>query len=368
MSYADRFEIPPGGPYLMAHSVGCLPTAARFGLETAMFTPWAARGGEAWPLWLSAVDDFRAGVAVIIGGEMNDICPQANVSAGLFSVLSGMPRQAGRDVLLASAHSFPSLGFVMQQMAPLGFRLELIPEAADPADAGIWDQAMRADVAAVLAMHVHSNSSLVAPVVDICRMARERDVVSIIDVAQSAGILPIDVQAWGADALVGSCVKWLCGGPGAGWLWANPGATADFTPMNVGWFSHERPFDFDIRDFRYAPDARKFWGGSPAIASYVLATAGLRLLAEVGVDQALAHNRRLIGHIAGKVSGEWLPQLDRTGKGGTLCLRPRDIEAVSAKLSAAGCHFDRRGEVLRLSLHLWNDDDDADVIAGCLGK
>ena len=367
MSFRDRFEIPPGGPYLMAHSVGCLPTAARGLLETAMFTPWAAKGGDAWPLWLSAVDEFRSAVATVINGEMSEICPQANVSAALFSLLSGLPREPGRDVLLASAHSFPSLGYVLQQAERFGFRVELIPEAQNPVDAATWDKAMTPDVAVVLAMHVHSNTSIVAPVADIARLAHDRGIFSIIDVAQSAGIMPIDVKAWGAGALVGSCVKWLCGGPGAGWLWADPVKTSDFKPANVGWFSHESPFEFDIRDFRYAPDARRFWGGSPAIASYVLATAGLRMIAEIGVDQVLAHNRRLLSCVADKAP-QWSSQIDRTGKGGTLCLKPGDrVDDIFANLTTAGCHFDRRGEVLRLSFHLWNDEGDADIVAKSLG-
>lgn len=366
MSFRDRFEIPPGGPYLMAHSVGCLPTAARGELEAAMFTPWAARGGEAWPLWLSAVDDFRAAVAAVVKGAMAEICPQANVSAGLFSLLSGLPRQPGRDVLLASAHSFPSLGYVLQQAERFGFRVELLPEDADPGDVEVWDRAMTKKVAAVLVMHVHSNTSLVAPVADIARMADERGIFSIVDVAQSAGILPIDVKAWGAGALVGSCVKWLCGGPGAGWLWSDPVKTSDFRPANVGWFSHESPFEFDIRDFRYAPDARRFWGGSPAIASCVLATQGLHEIHEIGVDKVLAHNRRLLSRIAARVP-QWSSQIDRAGKGGTLCLKPGDrMDDIFAKLTAAGCHFDRRGAVLRLSFHLWNDEGDADIVAACL--
>ena len=366
MTTAGRFEVPLGGPYLMAHSVGCLPTAARAELETAMFTPWAAKGGDAWPLWLAAIDAFRAAIADLIGGHLSEVCPQANLSAGLFSLLSGMKREAGRDVLLASAHSFPSLGYVLQQAERFGFRVELLPEAADPGDAGVWDMALRSDVAAVLVMHVHSNTGVVAPVADIAALARDRGIVSIIDVAQSAGILPIDVRSWGATALIGSCVKWLCGGPGAGWLWVNPARTMDFTPANVGWFSHESPFEFDIRDFRYAPDARRFWGGSPAIASAVLATAGIRLMHETGIASILAHNRRLIARIA-DAAPTWAPQLDRAGRGGTLCLKPGDrMDEVFARLTAAGCHFDRRGETLRLSFHLWNDDNDADIVASCL--
>jgi selenocysteine lyase/cysteine desulfurase len=353
---SDRFEVPPGGPYLLAHSVGCLPTAARGELETALFTPWAAKGGEAWPLWLSAIDDFRAGLAALLGGKAADYCPQPNVSAALFSLLSGMPRRPGRDALLLSDQTFPTLGFVMGQFERLGFKVRWLD--GDPADAEVWENALTDDVAAVLVMHVHSNTSVVSPIADICAAARRRDVLSIIDVAQSAGILAIDIPGWHADAVIGSCVKWLCGGPGAGWLWADPDRTADFAPLNVGWFSHTDPFAFDIHDFRYAGDARKFWGGTPSVAPFVLATAGIRLVAEAGIAGILRHNRRLIARAA--------PQADMTGRGGTLCATPRDIDAVMQRLTHAGCRFDRRGDRLRLSFHLWNTDAEADLVASCL--
>ena len=53
-------------------------------------------------------------------------------------------------------------------------------------------------------------------------LLRERGALSIVDIAQSAGVIPIDLDAWAADFVIGSSVKWLCGGPGAGYLWANP--------------------------------------------------------------------------------------------------------------------------------------------------
>ncbi len=359
------FELPGGGPYLLAHSVGLMPKAAPARMDAAVLDPWAHKG-ETWSDWLAVIDDFRGGIACMIGAQRQDICPQANVSTGLFALLSGLPRQAGKDVLLASAHSFPTVGFVMEQVERLGFRLELLPEDRSPGDAGMWDAALRDDVAAVVAMHVHSNTGVVAQVADICAMARQRGIVSIIDVAQSTGVMPVKPLAWGADAVVGSCLKWLCGGPGAGWLWANPETTRDFRPLTVGWFSHENPFEFDIRDFRYAPDARKFWGATPSVAPFALASAGVELIADTGVDTVKSHNRRLVARVA-EGAPRWADQLDRTGKGGTICLRAgTETEAIQARLNAAGCRFDRRGDTLRLSFHLWNSEDDADIVAACL--
>lgn len=358
------FEVPPGGPYLLAHSVGCLPKRTRAAFEAAYLTPWADKGGDAWPDWLGTIDAFRSALARLLGGRMDDYCPQPNLSAALFSLLSGLPRHDSKNIIVASAHSFPSLGFVAQQAESLGLKLELIPEDRDPGDIATWEAALRSDIAVVLAMHVHSNTGVVAPIQDIAVLARDRGVVSIIDVAQSAGILPIDVASLGATALIGSCVKWLCGGPGAGFLWIDQSCVGDLTPRNVGWFSHDNPFAFDIRDFRYAPDARRFWGGTPSVAPYVLAASGIGLINEIGVDTVLAHNRALIARVAAQAPEHLRPQFDRTRRGGTICLQPgTDIDRIAASLNTRNAKFDRRGDTLRLSFHLWNNEADADLVA-----
>ena len=367
MTMDTRFLVPPGGPYLLAHSVGCQPVAARDALERHMLVPWADKGGGAWPDWLTAIEDFRSALARLLGGAAADYCPQPNLSAGLFVVLSALPRRPGRDLIVASAHTFPSLGFAAQQMERLGYRLVLIPEDQDPGKLETWDEALPDAVAAVLVMHVHSNTGVVAPVAEIAGMARTRDIFSVIDVAQSAGILPVDVATWGAGAVIGSCVKWLCGGPGAGFLWIDPAQVGALEPLPVGWFSHAEPFAFDIRDFHYAPDARRFWGGTPSIAPYALATAGIDLIVDAGVAAVLDHNRALIARIAGHTSEAWQSQFDRTQRGGTVCLQPGPaIDAVFDRLTRCGCRFDRRGKTLRLSFHLWNTIEDADRVAECL--
>jgi kynureninase len=359
----SRFEVPGGGPYLLAHSVGALPLAARASLETAMLRPWAERGSDGWPDWLDAVDGFRAALAGLLGGEASQYCPQVNLSGGLFRLLAGLPAEAGRDVLLASEQSFPSIGFALSGLERLGYRLKLL--TGDPGKADSWAADIGAETAAVVVMHVHSNSGAVAPVAEVAALAKAAGALSIADVAQSTGILPVSIPAWGVDAVIGSCVKWLCGGPGAGWLWASTGLTARAKPIDIGWFSHENPFEFDIRDFRHAPDARRFWGGTPSVAPYALATGAIATIAEIGVDSVLAANRRLIARVAEKAGDRWF-EPDRTGFGGTLCIAAGpDVEAA---LRAAGCRLDRRGEVLRLSFHVYNHDAEADLVGEVLAK
>jgi selenocysteine lyase/cysteine desulfurase len=356
------FEVPGPGPYLLSHSVGCLPRASRIRIARDLLDPWANEGSDGWGAWLDAIEAFRAAVARLIGGAVPEVCPQPSVSAALGTFLSGLPRQQGRKVLLASAHAFPSVGFAMRQLEALGFRLELIPEDRNPVDPQVWADALGPHVAAVVPMHVHSNSGLVSPTAEIAALARAAGAISVVDACQAVGILPVAPREWGVDAVVGSSVKWLCGGPGAGFLWVRRELIGELEPINAGWFSHINPFEFDIRDFRYANDARRFWGGTPAPAPCILAKSGIETVLKIGLDSILAANRMLIAAAAEAAGTEF----DMKGRGGTLCLTGDDPEVAEAALRAFGCRFDRRGRILRLSFHLWNDEDQARQIGSAL--
>ena len=218
-------------------------------------------GGGAWDSWLKAIQGFRDSLAFLLGGNAADYCAQANLSSGLAKLLPALPEPPNsRAVLLAAEDSFPSLAFVLQHARRSGFVARLIPHAHDPSIEETWADALTSDVAATLVTHVHSNTGAVAPVAKIAALCRERGIRCIVDIAQSAGILPLSLAELGADVVLGSCVKWLCGGPGAGFMWINPALVEELAPPDVGWFSHADPFECDVHSFRYATDARRFWG------------------------------------------------------------------------------------------------------------
>lgn len=355
------FEVPPGGPYLLAHSVGALPRAARARLESAVLAPWSEKGGQAWGDWLTAIDDFRSALAGLLGGAAADYCPQPNLSAGLFRLLSALPLEGERREILASDQSFASIGFALKGLETFGYRLRLLE--GDPAEIDTWARVIGPATAAVVPMHVHSNSGVVGPVARVAALAREAGAISIVDVAQSAGVLPLNLPALGVDAAIGSCVKWLCGGPGAGWLWVSPPLCERARPIEIGWFSHAEPFEFDIRDFRYAPDARRFWGGTPSVAPYALAAGAIGVIAEIGVEAVLVHNRALTARVVERAGDRWFDP-DRSGFGGTLCI-PAEFEAA---LAAVDAKVDRRGDQLRLSFHIYNTPHEADRVAEVLAR
>ena len=361
----NSFHVPGKGPYLLTHSVGCLPRMARDALEANFVQPWAERGGNAWPDWLGQVEGFRVALAQLLGGTPADYCPQANLSSGLSKLLLALPAApAGKRSLLAAEDSFPSLGFVLQQAQRHDFTTRLIPRAQLPDDIRTWSEALTPDVRVALVTHVHSNTGRVAPVEEIAKLCAARDILCVVDVAQSAGILPLNLPTLGADVVLGSCIKWLCGGPGAGYLWIRPGLIEKLEPVDVGWFSHADPFEMDIHSFRYANDARRFWGGTPSVAPFVMAAASLRHIRALGVEEIRAHNRHLLRTLRDALPPAWRARLPAWPTGGTLCVSLGDEFArVTSALNTIGAQFDSRGDVIRVSFHACNTEDDALQVA-----
>jgi selenocysteine lyase/cysteine desulfurase len=215
---------------------------------------------------------------------------------------------------------------------------------------------------------VHSNTSIQVPVEEICRQARQQGIISIVDIAQSVGIVPIDLAAWNADFVLGSCVKWLCGGPGAGFLWASPEIVGHCHPVDVGWFSHENPFEFDIHNFRYAESVLRFWGGTPSVIPYVVAANSIALIADIGIDTICAHNQALNQRVLDAIPAEVsLTPLRADQRGGTLVLNFGERQGeVEQKLAGAGVHFDSRPTGMRMSPHIYNSEAEIDTVIACL--
>ncbi len=344
---ADRF-VTHDASYLLSHSVGLPVRGTRAAIDEYIGV-WEADPADAWPRWLDTIDGFRQELAGLLGGDAASICPQSNVSSGLTKVLDALRPSFGRSVprLLLTEAAFPSLGYVCEHS---GYEVRYIGSDQRTLDPDVWAKHLTSDIDVVLVTHVHSNTGELVPAADIARIARDRGVVSIVDVAQSVGIIPIDVGGWDADVLVGSCVKWLSGGPGAGWIWVDPAMIDRCRPNDVGWFSHEDPFEFDIHRFRYAPDALRFWGGSPTVLPFVVARAAIATIAEIGVDTIRNANLALGDLLIERLDGHVVSPVAADQRSGT-CIVAGD-EALVDALLREGIEVDHRASGIRISPHV----------------
>lgn len=353
--------------YFLNHSVGCLPADTSQVIEQKFLAPWQQAEQGPWPQWLAAIDDFNQAMASLLNSKASYFCPQANVSQALTKLLFALPENHKKTILLTE-HDFPTIGYVVQKFAQkMGYKVRYIPKKADITDLNIWDQYLDGDVFTVLITHAYSNLGCQPPVSDIIGLSRQRDIFTVVDVAQSAGVLPINLSEWDADFVIGSCVKWLCGGPGAGYLWVNPKRLQQCEPVDVGWFSHADPFEFDLHDFRYHDSALRFWGGSPSVVPYVLAANSINLLAGVGVENIRQHNQMLMQKIIDKLDGSVLVSpVEPLHRSGTLVVNFAERQqSAMDKLHQAKIRFDERQTGLRLSPHIYNTEGEVETLLKC---
>jgi selenocysteine lyase/cysteine desulfurase len=368
--YKSSFHL-PNGIYALAHSVGALPKVSKLALQKHYLAPWEELGGDAWPKWLQSIDDFCTSIARLINATSDEICPQPNLASGFSAYLTAiakLSKNKGKHRVLMHQDAFASMGFVVSGLAQ-SYGLELVLIQGNPNDLDAWtSEFAKGHVLACLFTHVHSNTSMKSDIVSLVELAKEHDTYALVDIAQSVGVVPVNTRIWGADAIFGSCVKWLCGGPGAGFMFVEASQISKLNPDPVGWFSHENPFEFDITHYTAANNARRFWGGTPSVAPYITACASINMILDIGVAQVAQHNlelkrfllQRLTSNVTIKPTEDELHQ-----QGGSLCIGCNDMDSAATNLTKAGVRYDRRGDIFRLSLHISNNHDDAEKIANC---
>lgn len=355
---ADPF-ITHDGTYLLSHSIGLAVRGSR-DIACDYFDTWEQHTADAWPRWLGGLEGFRAALARLLNTDAGSICPQSNVSSGLTKILDSLHHEFDHPTVLISEDAFPSLGFVCSRS---GYDVRFLPADVGVGNPAAWgDHLAGVDVAVIT--HVHSNTGVCLPVPEIAAAARGAGALTVVDVAQSAGVIPIDLAEWGVDVVVGSCVKWLSGGPGAGWLWVADSLIDRCVPTDVGWFSHEAPFEFDIHDYRDAADALKFWGGSPTVLPFLIAAHSIQTIDTFGVDRIREHNLALTDHLVAELGEHVTSPQERGRRSGTAIVRA-DASAVD-ELAAIGIGVDHRADGIRVSPHVHTNVADLDKLISLL--
>ncbi|MEO2268921.1 aminotransferase class V-fold PLP-dependent enzyme [Pseudoalteromonas sp. YIC-656] len=360
----------PDSTYLLSHSVGRPLKSAQQHFSDTFFAPWEKGQTEPWQQWLSGVNDFTQQLAKLFNSDAKLFCPQVNLSSALTKLVHAHPRlNKAKCKVLMSEQDFPSMGFALQKSLSEDSEIVFIPASQDVCDANVWQQYLTADIDLVFISQVYSNSGKQAPVADILEAARQRGVLSLVDVAQAAGIIPINLASLQPDFMIGSSVKWLCGGPGAAYIWISEAQLPACEPKDVGWFSHENPFEFDIHHFAYHDSALRFWGGTPSVAPYILAAHSIAWFNDYGVEKVRSHNLAM-QQLVIEALGEIVVSPTRAEhRSGTLILNlgAQQSQLVPC-LQSAGVSVDERHLGARVSFHLYNDEDDARQLVHALQR
>jgi kynureninase len=376
LKWRSEFPILDQAVYLISHSLGAMPRAT-FERLHEYADIWATRGVRAWAEgWWQMPVTVGDEVARIIGADPETVVMHQNVSICQSLILScflPLPGNSKRRKIVYSELNFPSVMYVYEAHARAhDLRIETVKS-----DDGITVplermlSAIDEETLLVPISHVLFKSAFLQDVKAITERAHEVGAMVVLDTYQSAGTVPFSVTELNVDFATGGSVKWLCGGPGAGYLYVRPHLIGQLEPKTTGWMAHEEPFAFDSQ-LRYAPNVTRFLHGSPAIPALYAAQSGYKIINEIGVNairqKSTRQTQRLI-ELAREAGFRVTSPKNPEHRGGTITVWDGNAAAITKELVRREFIVDYRpGAGVRISPHFYTKDEELELVIAEMKK
>jgi kynureninase len=283
LEYRKEFPALESCVHLISHSLGCVPAKAKDDLG-AFFDLWQTKSINAWGDWLPEVDRAAERIAKIISAQAGTVVMHQNVSGIMAVLASCLEYKPERNKVVYEALQFPTVSYVWQAEQRRGAECVLVPSKdGTTIDTDAMCAAIDEKTLVVPISHVVFSSAYIQDVKKIAARAKEVGAHVILDCYQSIGTVPLDVTELGVSFACGGSVKYVCGGPGAAWLYVRKDLIEQFAPRVTGWFGNEAPFAFTMPDQSYADNIWRYMGGTPAVAALYQSRAGQTIIGEIGV-------------------------------------------------------------------------------------
>ncbi len=365
LEWRKEFPILEKTTYLISHSLGAMPRRAAVALQEFAET-WASRGIRAWEEgWWEMPVTIGDLIGSIIGAAPGEVVMHPNVSICQSVVTSCFDWSGRRNKLVTGGLNFPSNDYIYYGLERQGARVCKVPSPDGmtlPLE--LMLAAIDEETQLVSVSHVAFRSSFVQDVLAITKRAHETGALVIADLYQSAGVLPVDVRALNVDFATGGSVKWLCGGPGAGYLYVRSDLRSRLRPTVTGWMAHRHPFEFAPGPIDFAVDAFRFLNGTPNIPGLYSARSGYEIVNEIGVDairaKSLRQTQRLI-ELADEAAFSVRSCRDPRVRGGVVVLDVPNGKEVTRELARREVLVDYRPNAgIRIAPHFYTADDELD--------
>ena len=365
LKWRAEFPILETCTYLVSHSLGAMPRKAAEYLQEFADT-WSARGVRAWHEgWWDVGRETGNLLAPVLGVRTNTISMHQNVTVAQGIIASCFTYTGTRRKIVMTELEFPSNHYLFEGFRRYGAEIVYVP-SPDPLrlDLGRFLDAIDEHTLLVPLSLVLFKSACITDARAVIEKAHRVGAHVILDVYQAAGTVPMNLEAWQADFAVGGSVKWLCGGPGAGYLYVRPELAATLAPALVGWAAHEAPFDFATGPVRYAASPERFQSGTPNVPALFSCRAGYEIVAAIGVPAIRERSLALTGRlIDGAVAAGYrlnTPTSDHE-RGGSVIIDLPNASAVADELIRRGVIVDYRpGAGIRIAPHFYNTNAEID--------
>jgi len=366
LSYRREFPILENTTYMISHSLGAMPRTVYDKLRSYA-DMWATRGIRAWAEgWWSMPVTTGNQLASLIGAGAGEVVMHQNVSVAVSLLLSALDYKSPRNRILYCDADFPTVIYVLESQRKRGADVVCIPspDGLEVPLQALVDAIDERTLVVALSYVFFKNSEKI-DIERVVRKAHDAGAYVLLDVYQATGVVPIDVKKWDIDFLVGGSVKWLCGGPGAGYLYVNPFLYQKLEPAVTGWMAHEHPFAFETGPIKFAADSTRFLHGSPQIPALYAAEAGYEIINRIGVAKIREKSLRqtdLIFRLCDQSGYKTQTPREPERRGGTVVVDIPNGDAVLKEMTARNILADYRpGAGIRISPHFYTLDSEIET-------
>ena len=365
LRYRSEFPILDRTTYLISNSLGAMPRAVYDAMK-GYADIWATRGVRAWEerWWMLAVE-IGDEIGALMNAPKGTVSVHQNVTTCQAVVASCLDFSGKRNKVVYSDMNFPSVMYFWEAQQSRGARVHMVKTddgVTVPLDRLL--DAIDETTLLVPISHVIFRSAFIQDAKAIIEKAHKVGAMVVLDTFQSLGTVPVDVQALNTDFACGGVLKWLCGGPGVGYLYVRDDLGRKLEPKLTGWFAHENSFAFAPGAIRYADPPFRFMNGTTHIPALEAARPGLKIISEVGVEKIREKSKRQTSRLIALANQHgWRVNTPRDPekRGGTVSIDMPDAQEVCRELLKRDIMVDYRPKAgVRMSPHFYNTDEEVE--------
>jgi len=365
LKWRGEFPILERSTYMISNSLGAMPRRVYDDMR-AYADSWAHRGVRAWEEgWWDMAVGVGDKLAPLIGARSGEISLHQNVTLIQATIASCFDFHGPRDKVVMTDLEFPSIQYFYHEQRRNGARVELVP-SNDPVrfDLDAFLAAIDETTLLVPISQVLFRSAFIVNARAIIEKAHRVGAYVILDLFQATGTIPIDVRALGTDFAVGGVLKWLCGGPGVGYLYVREDLRARLQPAITGWIAHRRPFAFEPGAIDPREDSFRYLNGTPHVPALYACQPGLEILNEAGIGAIREKSMRMTARLfEGARAHGWRVNTPEHAaeRAGTVSVDCPHAPEVCRELLAREIVVDYRPKAgVRLSPHFYNREEECD--------
>jgi selenocysteine lyase/cysteine desulfurase len=360
-----EFPILAHTTYLNSCSQGALSHRVRAAYEEYL-DGWDAHGAE-WAVWVERADAARAAFARLLKADPAELAVTTSVTQGVSGIVSALDLRT-RPKIVISEYEFPTVGQIAHAQELRGAEVVHVrPEPDGSIAPERFAEAVDERTALVCCTTVSYRTGHRHDVAEIARLAHDAGAYCLADSYQAIGAVDFDARALGVDFVTGGTVKYLLGSSGLGFLYVRRELHEQLLPSQTGWFADEDIFQMDISDYSPAADARRFDAGTPPVPNIYAGLAGMAIVEDAGTAGIEEHVAGLAERLHDGATELGLQVVTPRGARSPLvAIKSTDVTALVRELAAENIAASERDSNLRVSLHLYNVEEDVDRLLEAL--